>query len=69
MLLHRWESKGPLLHDIRDKAAHDLDPVRTVVKLQIFCKTAREAGYCWAWSDACCIDQNYNVELQAFKNQ
>ncbi|KAG1723185.1 uncharacterized protein EDB91DRAFT_1087895 [Suillus paluster] len=30
----------------------------------MFCKTARDAGYRWAWSDTCCIDQNNNVEIQ-----
>jgi hypothetical protein len=68
MLSHRWESKEPLLHDIRDKAVYDLDTVGTVVKLQMFCKTARKAGYGWAWSDTCCIDQNNNVELQESVN-
>ncbi|KAG2351519.1 hypothetical protein BDR07DRAFT_1083856 [Suillus spraguei] len=28
-----------------------------------FCRVARDAGYHWAWSDTCCIDQNNNVEL------
>nr|AFB76151.1 hypothetical protein [Suillus grevillei] len=68
MLSHRWESKEPLLHNIRDTAVYDLDPVGTVVKLQMFCQTAREAGYCWAWSDTCCIDQTNNKELQESVN-
>jgi hypothetical protein len=44
MLSHTWESKEPLLHDIQDKAIYDLDPVGTMVKLQTFCKTARDKG-------------------------
>ncbi|KAG2349796.1 hypothetical protein BDR05DRAFT_972738 [Suillus weaverae] len=68
MLSHRWESKELLLHDIQDKAIYGLDPVGTIVKLQAFCKTACEAGYCWAWSDTCCINQNNNVELQESVN-
>ncbi|KAG2151526.1 WD40-repeat-containing domain protein [Suillus clintonianus] len=68
MLSHRWESKEPLLHDIQDTTVYDLDEVGTVVKLQTFCKIARDAGYQWAWSDTCCIDQKNNVELQESVN-
>ncbi|KAG2753706.1 hypothetical protein P692DRAFT_20828671 [Suillus brevipes Sb2] len=68
MLSHRWEQKEPLLHDIQDKVVYDLSPVGTMVKLQTFCKTARDAGYRWAWSDTCCIDQNNTVELQRSVN-
>ncbi|KAG1800188.1 uncharacterized protein HD556DRAFT_1439046 [Suillus plorans] len=68
MLSHRWEQKEPLLHDIQDKVVYDLNPVGAMVKLQTFCKTARDAGYRWAWSDTCCIDQNNNVELQRSVN-
>jgi hypothetical protein len=68
MLSHRWESKEPLLHDIQDKDVYTLNPVGTVVKLQTFCITARDAGYHWAWSDTCCIDQNNNAELQESVN-
>ncbi|KAG0701427.1 hypothetical protein DFH29DRAFT_1000285 [Suillus ampliporus] len=51
-----------------DKVVYDLDPIGTIVKLQTFCKMARNAGYYWAWSDTCCIDQNNNVELQESVN-
>jgi hypothetical protein len=68
MLSHRWESKEPLLHDIQDKAIYDLDSIGTMVKLQTFCKTARDMGHRWAWSDTCCIDQNNHVELQRSVN-
>ncbi|KAG2346810.1 hypothetical protein BDR05DRAFT_981412 [Suillus weaverae] len=68
MLSHRWESKEPLLHDIQDKAIYDFDPVGTMVKLQTFCKTARDMGHRWAWSDTCCIDQNNPVELERSVN-
>ncbi|KAG0692505.1 hypothetical protein DFH29DRAFT_499695, partial [Suillus ampliporus] len=68
MLSHRWESEEPLLHDIQGKVVYDLDAVGTMVKLQTFCKLARHAGYCWAWSDTCCIDQKNNVELQESVN-
>ncbi|KAG2346778.1 hypothetical protein BDR05DRAFT_749584 [Suillus weaverae] len=65
MLSHRWEGKEPLLQDIQGKVVYELDPVGGIKKLQSFCKTARDAGYRWAWSDTCCIDKNNDVELQA----
>ncbi|KAG1748488.1 uncharacterized protein EDB91DRAFT_1047851, partial [Suillus paluster] len=68
ILSHRWESKELLLHDVQDKVVYDLDPVGTAVKLQTFCKIARDAGHYWAWSNTCCIDQNNNVELQRSVN-
>jgi tetratricopeptide (TPR) repeat protein len=65
-LSHRWEGKEPLLQDIQGKSVYDseLDPVGGMTKLRSFCKTARDAGYNWAWSDTCCIDRSNNVELQ-----
>ncbi|KAG0701820.1 hypothetical protein DFH29DRAFT_541263 [Suillus ampliporus] len=68
MLSHRWERKEPLLHSIEDKVVYDLDPVGTMVKLQKFCELAHDAGYRWAWSDTCCIDQNNNAEVQRSVN-
>ncbi|KAG2340691.1 hypothetical protein BDR05DRAFT_500149 [Suillus weaverae] len=68
MLSHRWERVEPLLHDIQGWDIYDLSAVGTVVKLQKFCKVARDAGHHWAWSDTCCIDQNNNVELQQSVN-
>jgi len=68
MLSHRWESNEPLLHDIQDKVVYNLNPVGTVVKLQSFCRVARDAGYHWAWSDTCCIDRHSNTERQRSVN-
>ncbi|KAG1739462.1 uncharacterized protein EDB91DRAFT_386645 [Suillus paluster] len=68
MLSHRWERKELLLDDIQEKDVYSLDPVGNVVKLQKFCEIARDAGSHWAWSNACCIDQNNNVELQESVN-
>ncbi|KAG2346485.1 hypothetical protein BDR05DRAFT_786028 [Suillus weaverae] len=68
MLSHRWQSEEPRLHDIQDKEVYTLHPVGTMVKLQTFCKIARDAGYRWAWSDTCCIDQSNNFELQESVN-
>ncbi|KAG0701869.1 heterokaryon incompatibility protein-domain-containing protein [Suillus ampliporus] len=68
MLSHRWQSNELLLHNIQGKVVYDLAAVGTTVKLQTFCKIARDAGHRWAWSDTCCIDQKNNVELQASVN-
>lgn len=64
MLSHRWEESEPLLYDIRDKVVYELSAVGSIVKLQSFCKIARDAGYHWAWMDTCCIDKNNNAEVQ-----
>ncbi|KAG2342512.1 hypothetical protein BDR05DRAFT_1060241 [Suillus weaverae] len=70
MLSHRWEGREPLLQDIQGKGVYDseLDLVSGMTKLRSFCKTARNAGYNWAWSDTCCIDKTNNVELQESVN-
>jgi hypothetical protein len=68
MLSHRWEGKEPLLHDIKDNVVYKLNPFDGIVKLQSFCKTARDMDYRWAWVDTCCIDQKNNVELQKSLN-
>lgn len=47
---------------------YQIDPVRTMVKLQEFGKVARDAGHCWAQSDTCCIDRNNNCELRKSVN-
>ncbi|KIK33225.1 hypothetical protein CY34DRAFT_813784 [Suillus luteus UH-Slu-Lm8-n1] len=70
MLSHRWEGKEPLLHDIQGKSVYDseLDSISGMMKLRSFCKTARDAGHNWAWSDTCCIDKSNNVELHESVN-
>ncbi|KAG2342511.1 hypothetical protein BDR05DRAFT_348619 [Suillus weaverae] len=70
MLSHRWEGKEPLLQDIQGKGVYDseLDLVGGVTKLRSFCKTSRDAGYNWAWSDTCCINRSDNDELQESVN-
>jgi hypothetical protein len=45
MLSHQWEGKESLLHDIQGNDVYELAPVGGIVKLQSFCKTARDAGY------------------------
>ncbi|KAG2091495.1 uncharacterized protein F5147DRAFT_439431 [Suillus discolor] len=64
MLSHRWEEKEPQLEDLQDKVVYELEAVGGIVKLQSFCRIAREAHYRWAWMDTCCIDKNNNTELQ-----
>ncbi|KAG1799939.1 uncharacterized protein HD556DRAFT_1439606 [Suillus plorans] len=70
MLSHRWEGKEPLLHDIQGKCVYDseLDSIGGITKLRSFCRTARDAGYNWAWSDTCCIDKSNNVEVHESVN-
>ncbi|KAG1793101.1 uncharacterized protein HD556DRAFT_1527625 [Suillus plorans] len=68
MLSHRWEGKEPLLQDIQGKVVYELGPVGGITKLQSFCKTTRDLGYRWAWSDTCCIDKSNSVELQESVN-
>ena len=71
MLSRKWEDKEPLLADIQNKVVYELDPVGgipDIAKVQSFCKTPRDAGYRWVWSDMCCIDQNNNVEVQKSVN-
>ncbi|KAG1746771.1 uncharacterized protein EDB91DRAFT_1245943 [Suillus paluster] len=64
LLSHRWEETELLLHNIQDKVVYELNAVGGIVKLQSFCRTARDAGYFWAWMDTCCIDKNNNTEVQ-----
>ncbi|OAX35521.1 hypothetical protein K503DRAFT_364265 [Rhizopogon vinicolor AM-OR11-026] len=68
MLSHRWEENEPLLHNIQDKNVYELHALSGIAKSQSFCKTARDAGYRWAWIDTCCIDQTNNVEVQQSVN-
>ncbi|KAG1786332.1 uncharacterized protein HD556DRAFT_1485669 [Suillus plorans] len=63
-----WEVTEPSLHNIQNKVVYDLDPIGGIAKLQSFCRTARDKGYCWAWIDTCCIDQTNNVEVQQSVN-
>ncbi|KAG0703994.1 hypothetical protein DFH29DRAFT_1078588 [Suillus ampliporus] len=68
MLSHRWEGREPLLHNIQGKVVYKLKAAGGLMKLQNFCKVARDVGYHWAWVDSCCIDQNNNVELSTSLN-
>ncbi|KAG2360508.1 hypothetical protein BDR07DRAFT_1412301 [Suillus spraguei] len=68
LLSHRWEEIEVLLHDIQGKVVYELNGLDGIVKLQSFCKVARDAGYRWAWMDTCCIDKRSNTEVQESVN-
>jgi hypothetical protein len=68
LLSHKWEETEALLHDIQNKVVYELNGLGGIVKLQSFCKITRDAGYCWAWMDTCCIDKKSNAELQQSVN-
>ncbi|KAJ8592030.1 hypothetical protein M405DRAFT_813388 [Rhizopogon salebrosus TDB-379] len=71
MLSHMWEENEPLLHDIHGRDIHGKKTFGSsggITKLKSFCKTARDAGYRWAWVDTCCIDHTNNVEVQQSVN-
>ena len=68
MLSHRWEGTEPLLRDVQGQFVYELNPAGGIVKLQSFCKIARDVGYLWAWIDTCCIDQSNNVDVQESVN-
>ncbi|KAF8553285.1 hypothetical protein OG21DRAFT_1485545 [Imleria badia] len=65
MFSHRWQGKEPLYTDVGDQSVYDLptDEIPRAAKLQTFCRTASKAGYRWAWSDTCCIDQKNQREF------
>ncbi|KAG2091225.1 uncharacterized protein F5147DRAFT_823321 [Suillus discolor] len=63
LLSHRWEEAEVMLHHIQNKDVCELKGLGGIMKLQSFCKIARDAGYLWAWMDTCCIDKSNNAEL------
>ncbi|KAG2353369.1 hypothetical protein BDR07DRAFT_1171700, partial [Suillus spraguei] len=68
LLSHRWEEMKVVPPDIQDKVVYELNAVGGIVKLQSFCKVARDAGYRWAWMDTCCINKRSNTEVQESVN-
>lgn len=66
MFSHRWQGREPLCSDIGDQSIYSLptEDMPTAIKLQTFCRTADKAGYRWAWSDTCCIDQTNQREFE-----
>ena len=67
MFSHRWQGKEPLYGDVKNQSVYEYDPPKdqkdTTAKLRAFCSTAKAAGYRWAWSDTCCINQTDPHEL------
>lgn len=51
MLSYKWENNEPLFQEVVHIAVYDLDKPPTRDKQQTFCKTFRNAGFGWAWSD------------------
>ncbi|OAX33716.1 hypothetical protein K503DRAFT_725504 [Rhizopogon vinicolor AM-OR11-026] len=67
MFSHRWGAadEEPTYQHIKDvPSVYDMEAPPEILKLQQFCKIARENQFRWAWSDTCCIDKTNNVELQ-----
>ncbi|KIK93267.1 hypothetical protein PAXRUDRAFT_524739 [Paxillus rubicundulus Ve08.2h10] len=64
MLSHRWEAQEPMHKDVEGSDAFSLPPTPGAIKLQTFCRHAKERGFRWAWSDTCCIDKTSTSELQ-----
>ncbi|KAH7924663.1 hypothetical protein BV22DRAFT_1129637 [Leucogyrophana mollusca] len=63
MLSHRWQDDEPLYGSLEPNI-YEMPASRGIAKLQGFCRTARNLGYRWAWSDTCCIDKTSSLELQ-----
>jgi len=61
---HTWEGAEPLFHDVLHGPGHKLAESSTVLKLVMFCTTVLEAGFHWAWCDACCISKTDGSVLQ-----
>ena len=63
-LSHTWEDNEPRFDQVIHIVVYDLEDSFTHHKLQMFCKTVRDAGIQWAWSDTCCINKADHFELQ-----
>ncbi|KAL9105636.1 MAG: hypothetical protein Q9227_009215, partial [Pyrenula ochraceoflavens] len=72
ILSHRWYDEEikledlPSLHQLRgDKLAPKMPSAK---KVEMFCKTAQQRGYSYAWMDTCCIAQRDPAELSTAIN-
>jgi hypothetical protein len=64
MFSHTWEGREPTLKDVDlVHSVWELDGSPLNEKLLQFCRTARDNGYRWAWSDTCCIDKDTSAIL------
>ncbi|KAF8553994.1 hypothetical protein OG21DRAFT_1140929 [Imleria badia] len=58
MFSHTWEDNGePEFRNVENRTVDSLPETFPNKKLQTFCRTTRDHGYCWAWSDTCCINK------------
>lgn len=58
MFSHTWEDNGePEFRNVHDRTVDSLPESFPNKKLKTFCRTTREYGYWWAWSDTCCINK------------
>ena len=63
ILSHQWRWQEVLYDDI---AAADRSVARSkkgYTKLEMACRVALEHGFCYLWSDTCCIDKSSSAEL------
>ena len=66
MLSHVWGEDEPLYGDVK-LIANVLEMLPSspgLLKLQTFCRIAKQQGFRWCWSDTCCIDKSSSAELQ-----
>ena len=64
MFSHTWEGREPTFKDVNlVDSVWKLDESSLNEKLRQFCRTAREDGHRWAWSDTCCIDKETSTTL------
>ena len=64
MFSHTWEGREPMLKDVNlVHSVWELDESPLNEKLRQFCRTARDNGSRWAWSDTCCIDKDTSAIL------
>ena len=61
---HKWEKNEPSFQEVVKAIVYKLKVTPTHHKLQMFCKTVRDAGLLWAWSDTCCINKAESPVLQ-----
>ena len=61
---HKWEEHEPLFENVTKIMLYDLEASPTHEKRKKFCNIVWEAGFNWAWSDTCRINQGDQFVLQ-----
>lgn len=66
MLSHVWGEDELLYGDVKlISNILEMSPSSSgILKLQNFCRIAKQRGFLWCWSDTCCIDKSSSAELQ-----